>query len=162
MILHDPGFGIVKMVKTEQVQETMHDQMQQVIIQRLAIGMSFARDRFKSHRNVSQHGCLSKSGLGRGGKGQDIGGLVLLSPIPVERLHHGVIREQDTDLCALAQGHADLAHRSIDRSHDARLQVMDLKPTVAFDADVDLEMGSTAQRRAPRSLEGCALRASSS
>jgi hypothetical protein len=82
-------------IVAEKVQDAVHDEVRDVIVQALALRLGLPRHRLKGERNVAE--MLDTFGvLGAGSReGQDVGGPVKAAPRAVQLADTRIVREQE-------------------------------------------------------------------
>src|SRR6202050_2884283 len=96
---HGLGVGVVFMIVADQMQETMHRQMAEMMVERLLLVVGFLADRLIGDRDVAEHAwwVAGTSGAGRRQRRerQHVGRLVDTAPGQIQRPDDGVVRQPD-------------------------------------------------------------------
>jgi hypothetical protein len=79
---HDAGVGAVLVIVSLQVQHTMHDQVGEMRLQRLALRGGLAHDH---HRHAPGREVAGQHRRARVGEGQHVGGVILAAVLRVQR-----------------------------------------------------------------------------
>ena len=96
--LHYSRFVVGFVVVADKVQKSMNNQMGEVVGKVQPQRRRFGRNGFPGHDDVAEERPEAAGDKRRGGKGQDIGGPVLATILPVERADTGVVGEDQGDL----------------------------------------------------------------
>ncbi len=80
---HGRGFGFVRMIITENVEEAMEYQMGQMRLDRQPLRIRLAKNRLAGKDHIAEDGPQPTAGAGRRGKRQDVGRIVFFSKIAV-------------------------------------------------------------------------------
>lgn len=94
------------MVMAQQMNKTMDQQGGQMVVEGDAPINCLLMGRVNGNDDIAEHGVLIKIIIKALGKGEDIGGLILLAPLPVYFLHGRIIKEQQGEFVAFQPSQA--------------------------------------------------------
>src|SRR5260370_22199762 len=98
--LHGLGVAVAFVIVTDQMQEAMHRQMAEMMIERLLLVIGLFSRRFVGDGDIAQHAWrivgADRAGRRQGRERQHVGRLVDAAPVAVQRANSGVVGQHDS------------------------------------------------------------------
>ena len=137
--LHFLCFLVGFVIVSQKMQESMHNKMGEVMVERLAFFNRFALHGFASDDDIAQHRPGLRSGLDRKGrKRQHIGWLVLAAPFGIQRLNGRIVGKDDAQL-TVGIFEAKIDPCRFDRLSDKSFECCFIGPIAGFDGYIDMD-----------------------
>ncbi len=127
------------MIVTQKVQKSMHNQMGEMIFERFAFFECFALNRFPCNDDVTKHWSRLLASLYRvSGKRQNIGRLVLVTPLGVDLPDGSIVGKNQTQF-ALSGFKPEIIPGRLNRALHKPFKDCFVRPIAGFDHDIDLD-----------------------